>query len=314
MLDRHREQAAAVVRRAVGGVIDAEDCVQDAIIRLAGREDLDPTRVRALLTRTALHLAIDQLRARRREERALARLGSDLPRQTVSPEEVAGRRAEVARALAAVDRLPRRERQVMLLRLSGLSVMETAKLLGLSYKSVEGMYTRARARVRLTLGAVLAWLSGKLRRASSPRGETLAAAVAVFFLAGPLWHNVQPGVEVARVPAASIHPVAAGGGNGHNGGGSGAPHAVLAAQRDRPGDRASGAGHSGPDHHRQPPFFTTGPVSLPEPTGPSGQPPLIYFGGITVSGNPPDDPVGYAERCIERGYTVSVTYGGCTKN
>jgi len=187
MLLPHRELAVGMVVRATGDLAEAEDSVHDAMLRLVRRSDLDPSRVRSLLIRAALHIAIDHRRATARQQSAVVRLGGDAESFAVSPEQVVTQRADAARILTAVDGLPRRERQVILLRLAGLSVAETAARLGISAKSVEGAYTRARARVRYLLGAAFAWVMERLRRAASPRGEALATTVAALLLLGPGW-------------------------------------------------------------------------------------------------------------------------------
>jgi RNA polymerase sigma factor (sigma-70 family) len=309
MLEAHRAQAVAAVQRAMRGAIDAEDCVQEATMRLAWRDDLDPARVRALLTRAAVHIAIDRLRSRRREERAMARLGADLTRRTISPEDVVADRAEVARLMAAVDTLPRRERQVMRLRLSGLSVLETAKLLGLSHKSVEGMYTRARARVRLMLATVLGWLAGKLRRAPSPRDEALVTAAAMLFFVGPLWHHdsLSMGQPVRNATHASTAGVPAVGGGQFSKAATGHP------PRNGGGARTSGGGGgTGGSGHGHAPhtIVSTGSVTVGDPTGGDNSPPLIYIGGVTVTGQVPQKPVQDVEDCIANGFTFSLNGGG----
>jgi RNA polymerase sigma-70 factor (ECF subfamily) len=192
-----------MVLRATGSLAEAEDCVHDALLRLVRRDDLDPARVRSLLIRAALHIAIDHRRAAARQQSAVVRLRGGADSDVVSPEQVLAQRAEAARVLAAVDSLPRRERQVMLLRLAGLSVAETAARLGISAKSVEGAYTRARARVRYLLGAAFGWLADRLRRSGSPGGEAAATvAAAALLLLGPGSHDdVRGPLPVANAPA-----------------------------------------------------------------------------------------------------------------
>jgi RNA polymerase sigma-70 factor (ECF subfamily) len=205
MLMRHRDVALGVVLRATGSLAEAEDCVHDAMLRLARRSDLDPARVRSLLIRTALHIAIDHRRAAAREQAALVRLGGGAGGEAVSPEQTVAQRADVARVLAAVDSLPRRERQVMFLRLMGLDVAETAARLGISPKSVEGAFTRARARLRLLFGGLLGWLAGRLRRIASPHREVAATTAAALLLTGPPWGtggDEPPQRSPARAPAA----------------------------------------------------------------------------------------------------------------
>ncbi len=182
MLLPHRDLALGVVLRATGNLADAEDCVHDAMLRLARRDDLDPARVRALLVRAALHIAVDRRRAAGRQRTAMLRLAGGAAAEVTSPEELAAEHADAEHVRAALEELPRREREVILLRLAGLNVAETAGRLGISHKSVEGAYTRARARLRLLLGGALAWLLHRLRR-STPRGEVLAAAGAAMAMA-----------------------------------------------------------------------------------------------------------------------------------
>jgi RNA polymerase sigma-70 factor (ECF subfamily) len=192
MLLPHRDLALGVVRRATGSMPEAEDCVHDAMLRLVRRSDLDPTRVRSLLVRAALHIAIDRHRAATRQQVAVVRLGGGAAADVVSPEQVAAQRAEAERLLTAIDSLPRRERQVMLLRLAGLNVAETAARLGISTKSVEGAFTRARARVRYLLGAMATGGCDRTRRMGSARGEVAATAVAVLLPAGSGWGSRSP--------------------------------------------------------------------------------------------------------------------------
>jgi RNA polymerase sigma factor (sigma-70 family) len=192
LLLRHRDVALAVLLRKTGSLAEAEDSVQEAIARLGRRADLDAGRARALLIRTAKGIADDNRRAAARERAAVVRLAGSAAAEIVTPEELAGQSAEAARVLAALEQLPRRERQVLRLQLAGLSVAEIAARVGISYKSVEGALTRARARVRLILGSMLAWLAERLRRAGSSRGETAATTVAALLLLLPSLH---PGLD-----------------------------------------------------------------------------------------------------------------------
>lgn len=312
MLHSHREQAVEAVRRRVGDATDAEDCVQDAVVRLVERGNLDPDRLRSLLTRTALHIAIDRRRARRREEAMAARLGGDAALETTSPEQVVADRAEVERVMAAVAELPRREREVLLMRLSGLSVTETAERLGVTYKSIEGAYTRARARVRLILGSALGWLAVRLRRTPHQQAEAFAASIAVLLFAGPLWHQ---GADASGKAGGRTVPIAA--------------SRSVAAPQPRVGTPSSGpqvrsvlvgvphgasrsAGGSG-DGHKPPPHtvIDTGPITVPNPTG-NNQPPLFSGPGPAITWDGTLDPVGGIERCLDQGGPRIALYnGGC---
>jgi len=313
MLLRHREHAVTVVRRKYGDRAEAEDCVHDAMLRLAGRDDLDPERLHSLLTRTALNIAVDHRRARRREERAVVRLGGGAMAEAVSPEDLLAERTETERLLATTDELPRRERQVFLLRSAGLSPGEVARFLGLSYKSVEGAYTRARARIRMLLGGVLAWLATRLRRVNSSGGEAAAlATVAALLLVGPFF-----GGDARRSPATGDH---------HDGDPSGGTAALWTAASQgrptspdgsggRPGRGGGGSGQHGgrPGDDGQHPYAVIGVQHLvvPEPNGGDGQPPLVSTGLIITIGPIKSDPVGATEQCLEQGPTISVTDDFC---
>jgi RNA polymerase sigma factor (sigma-70 family) len=206
MLLPHRELALGMVLRATGNLAEAEDCVHDAMLRLVRRSDLDPARVRALLVRASLHIAIDHRRAATRQQTAVIRLGGGAAAEVVSPEQVVAQRAEVARVVAALDSLPRREREVMLLRLSGLNVAETAARMGISYKSVEGSYTRGRARMRHLLAVVVAGVVERLRRAASPGGEMAATTVAaLLLLGGPGAGGAAAGEQPTDLPRGGAH-------------------------------------------------------------------------------------------------------------
>ena len=310
MVHQHREYAVDAVRRAVGNAVDAEDCVQDAILRLLDREDIDPARARALLTRTAVNIAIDRLRSERRAQRAMQRLAAEESGRVVSPEHVIADRDHVSRVMAAIDTLPRRERQVLLLRLTGLSAVETARMLGLSAKSVEGAYTRARARVRLIVTGALMWLADRLRRTTSPHGEAFAAAVAVLVLVSPFWHRgVDSSPPTPRPGALSAMVTSGRGAGGDDAGGPAAGGAVQVSRDGRPagGDEHHEGSSHGPDQVVVPtPRFT-----VPNPAAPPGSPPLLQAGGLTITYTP-GDPVGDTERCLQNGGPrISLSNGGC---
>jgi RNA polymerase sigma-70 factor (ECF subfamily) len=307
MLLPHRAAAVSAVLRATGSMADAEDCVHDAMLRVVRRADLDPGRVRSLLIRAALHLAIDHHRAALRQQQALVRLRGGADSDVVSPEQVHAERIEVHRLVAAINELPRRERQVLLLRLRGLTVLETAERLGLSYKSVEGAYTRARARVRLLVGSVLAWLVERLRRAASSRGEATATTVAALLLLGPGWGN---GHRPAPQTGATALAPAAGGVIAPSEGPSRSPELP---HRDRPGSvaravipppAAQALTRRRPHDPRDDAIVGT-PINVPG----------VLTTGIYITG--PTDPSGITpvqdlQDCMARGGPwISLTYGPC---
>jgi hypothetical protein len=201
---------------------------------------------------------------------------------------------------------------VLMLRLAGLSIQETARLLGLSAKSVEGAYTRARARVRLIGGAVLAWLAERARRVSSPRTEAFFAAVAVLFFAGPLW----PGAaDLAQAPHRGVGSAAAAL-RVRPGAATGDASTARTVGQARAGAAAATSswhgGGGGGDGRRPVAQFSTGPINVPVPNPTNPKPLLTFWGGpVTVTVGQPS-PVTDIEKCLqEGGPRVSVSNGGC---
>jgi RNA polymerase sigma-70 factor (ECF subfamily) len=125
-----------------GSVAEAEDVVQEAFVRAAGRwgrlRDYDQPE--AWVRRVAMNLATSGLRSRLRQARALARLrlGQAPAVPAVSVDDLA-----VAQGLRE---LPVTYRQVLVLHHGlGLGVEEVARELGLAPAAVNGRLRRARA-------------------------------------------------------------------------------------------------------------------------------------------------------------------------
>jgi RNA polymerase sigma-70 factor (sigma-E family) len=141
----------AMVRLAVQLVDDpetAEDVVQDVFAALQSRAEPpdDPPRY---LRSSVLNRCRSALR-RRRVARAflLARPGSAEP-----ADERSLRDAEHHRVLAAVDRLPRRQREVVILHYyEDLAIAEIAATLGISPGAVSSSLSRALANLHSTVG------------------------------------------------------------------------------------------------------------------------------------------------------------------
>jgi RNA polymerase sigma factor (sigma-70 family) len=158
-----RDHMLAVARRRCASDEDAEDCVHEAMLRVAQFDKLDPARIEALLTSITTRLAVDQHRARAREQRYQPRL-VHVPAQQAPPDEAALDAGEAVWLAAQVHQLPERERDVFRQRAAGYSVPETAARLALSYKSVESAFTRARGRMRNWAGAGVLLIAEYLRR------------------------------------------------------------------------------------------------------------------------------------------------------
>ena len=129
---------------------DAEDIVQETFVRVIE----DPARFaqvrepRPWLVRIAWNLALDRVRritpVNLDEELAAALTSPQRPADAVLAE---GRR--LARVLAAVDRLPQREREVLLLAaIEELTTAEIAEVLKKSESSVRSLLFRARTHLQ----------------------------------------------------------------------------------------------------------------------------------------------------------------------
>ncbi len=83
-----------------------------------------------------------------RGRRPSGAMPSDLPDQGIGPEEWSVHRDEFDRLVDVLDRLPHAQRQIIDLRLAGLTSAEIADVLGVSRAAVKSAQTRAYARLR----------------------------------------------------------------------------------------------------------------------------------------------------------------------
>jgi RNA polymerase sigma-70 factor (sigma-E family) len=136
----------------VDDVASAEDVVQDAFIALHRRADglRDPEAALAYLRTTVLNRSRSVLRRRQVARRHL-RVAE--PEATAPADHEVLVREEHRAALSAVRRLPRHQREVLVLRYwSGLSEREIAQTLGISTGSVKSAASRGLAAVQKMLG------------------------------------------------------------------------------------------------------------------------------------------------------------------
>jgi len=129
---------------------EAEDVVQDAFVRvLQNQQTLSGViEIRPWLVRIAWNLALDRRRRIRPEQMdeffAASLVSADLPADQALAE--AGR---IRNVLDAIDRLPKHERQVLLLSaMDELSTTQIGAVLGKSESSVRSLLFRARMHLR----------------------------------------------------------------------------------------------------------------------------------------------------------------------
>jgi RNA polymerase sigma-70 factor (sigma-E family) len=136
----------------VDDVASAEDVVQDAFVALHKKADglRDPEAALAYLRASVLNLSRSVLR-RRQVARKHLRVAE--PEATAAADHDVLLRDEHRAALAAVRRLPRHQREVLILRYwSGLSEREIAEALGISAGSVKSAASRGLAALQQMLG------------------------------------------------------------------------------------------------------------------------------------------------------------------
>ena len=149
LVELHRDELRAHCTRILRSPHDAEDALQEALLRawrsfhqFEGRGS-----VRAWLYRIATNASLDHLK--RRPEPAT----SAEPAGRVELDDQLDRRDSVRRLIETARGLTPRQRAVFLRRdLRGLSARETADSLGISVASANSALQRARAAVRSELG------------------------------------------------------------------------------------------------------------------------------------------------------------------
>lgn len=124
----------------------AADLAQEAFVRLYHRKAM-PEDVRTWLVAVSSNLLRDDRRRRSRQRRLLLhRSASDLMGDPAPAPDTRSLRTEVQHEVrAALDSLPERDAQLLLLREEGLSYRELAVALGLNEVSVGTLLARARS-------------------------------------------------------------------------------------------------------------------------------------------------------------------------
>jgi RNA polymerase sigma-70 factor, ECF subfamily len=156
-LDAHRPELAAYCRRILGSAADADDAVQETMIRAWRSIDQFEHRssLRTWLYRIARNICLDQFRSRGRRPQPVDIESGDAPhpaplpthRPQPGPDEAAVSREAVRLAfLAAVTYLPPRQRAALVLHdVFRWPAADVAALLGTTTASVNSLVQRARA-------------------------------------------------------------------------------------------------------------------------------------------------------------------------
>jgi RNA polymerase sigma factor (sigma-70 family) len=154
MQEVHPHDAAlrSYVRGSFSGLRDLDDVVQESYLRVWKRQATRPiASIRAFLFAVARNLALDTLRRERISPLLTVTESSTLSVIEDGPgcDELVSTRQEYALALEAIDLLPARCREVVILRkIKGLSPSETAEKLGISEETVHVQARRGLRRIQ----------------------------------------------------------------------------------------------------------------------------------------------------------------------
>ncbi|MFJ8975165.1 sigma-70 family RNA polymerase sigma factor [Streptomyces sp. NPDC102282] len=208
----HRDELLEMARSRSASAEEAEDAVQEAMIRAVEDPDVQYGRVRSWLRLATVRACADRRRQVVRDSELSESL-SAAPADPCPVEEAACDRAE-ARWLAArsAELLPARQAEALRLQSQDLDVGQVARTMGLSYRATESLLARARRSLRNALAggltlAMTVWLSVRRFPRTGVTQQAVAASaavtVAVVGLTLPADSPVRP---ESRPPADSSAP------------------------------------------------------------------------------------------------------------
>lgn len=144
MYEQWWERLYTYLHRIIADRDDAYDICQEAFIRLYARGSV-PEEPGAWLVSVANNLLRDRSRTRRRRSRILLEHRGDVPvGGTVETPDASIEREEIRQQVrVALDALPLRQRQVLLLRASGMKYRQIAAALDMPVTSVGQTLARA---------------------------------------------------------------------------------------------------------------------------------------------------------------------------
>ncbi|MGW1812139.1 RNA polymerase sigma factor [Streptomyces sp. NPDC002125] len=193
----HRDELLEIARSRSSSAEEAEDAVQEAMIRAVEEPGVPYGRIRPWLRHATVRACADRQRQVARD-RELGAAPSAAPAASSLVEEEACDRAE-ARWLAdrTAELLPARQAQALRLQAQHLDVGQVARTMGLSYRATESLLSRARRSLRGTLAgslalAAAAWLcarrfprTGTVQSAGAATAAVTLAVAGAVLPAGP---------------------------------------------------------------------------------------------------------------------------------
>jgi RNA polymerase sigma factor (sigma-70 family) len=144
--------------RRSGSFADAEDAVQEAMLRAAERPEIGQEHLRAWLCAVTMRLCMDSHRRGTAEARRWERVSAQAVVQRLGQyieDDICERLEAVWIAALAVDVLPPRQVQALWLAAVGCSVQQIAGHLGVRQRAAESLLARARRTLRAIHGTDL---------------------------------------------------------------------------------------------------------------------------------------------------------------
>jgi RNA polymerase sigma-70 factor (ECF subfamily) len=155
----HLPAALRFATRLTGDADRAEELVQQALLRVVRRFSSfrGESEFRTWLLRIVINVFRDGLRAASAQLPLADESPSDLVDRSVAEPSEAAMAAELGQRIAQeVSRLPARQREVLVLvTYEGLSIRETASVVGISEGNVHSTLSAARARLKVRLARYL---------------------------------------------------------------------------------------------------------------------------------------------------------------
>ena len=132
--------------RLTGDRDAAEDTAQEALVRLYTHGVAGPTpALRVWLFKTATHLVRDRYRVEENRRRLLQE-NPVTPSAIEGPERALERKVDRAKARKALEQLPERDREMLLMRYEGFSYKEIADVVNVAATSIGTLLARAERR------------------------------------------------------------------------------------------------------------------------------------------------------------------------
>lgn len=152
LMARHLPKMLTLARRMLNGQAEAEDCVQEAFLKLwthAARWKPGAAKFESWLYRVTLNQCYDRLR---RKPMADLDAAGDVPDPGPSPDAALLEAITAGEVAAALQDLPERQRAAVLLcHYEGRGNIEAAEIMGISVEALESLLARGRRTLRIKL-------------------------------------------------------------------------------------------------------------------------------------------------------------------